>query len=264
MDTETVEESTPDFVFRYRHFQGKHREYTAQILTDSLLYFPSPSTFNDPFDCRVHFNFTATDEEIQRYYMRLLRKIAPAASPAKRLKKARQDMNRFDRTSFLENITRALQEDVNKVGVLSLSAVQDNVLMWSHYAAGHSGICLRFDVSAAIEFFGIAQKVIYASEYPKVELLSASPEDKVKALLMTKANEWSYENEWRIFNHHSGPEKKKFSEPALIGVIFGARISSQDRDFAIECIRARKSPVKLYQATANASSFALDIKPYEP
>lgn len=58
-------------LYRYRHLNGKHRERTKKIFTDSILHFANPSTFNDPFDCTVHFQSSFSKEELRRKYIDL-------------------------------------------------------------------------------------------------------------------------------------------------------------------------------------------------
>jgi hypothetical protein len=48
-------------------------------------------------------------------------------------------MNKIDRIQIEE----ILQEFVNRLGVVSLSARPDNTLMWAHYANDHKGMCLE-------------------------------------------------------------------------------------------------------------------------
>jgi hypothetical protein len=257
-------EPAPEFLYRYRHFQGEHRGYTARILSKSLLFFASPKSFNDPFDCKVHFELSCSERELHRKSVSFMKKYAPRATRAERRAKATQDMKHFNRAAFIKKITAGLQEEVNKVGVLSLTAANDNVLMWSHYAYGHTGICLRFSVPLGLHLFGTALRVNYSVEYPRVDMLGDSAERHVDAFLLTKAHDWSYEMEWRILDHQDGPGEKPFPEQALGGVILGARMSASDRAFVVNCLKERRDRVSLFEARVSPGSFSLDIKPYEP
>lgn len=58
-----------------------------------------------------------------------------------------------------------------QIGILCLSEKPDDILMFSHYAKHHTGICLKFEATDDTEFFGAAQQVNYRSEYPVVDFL---------------------------------------------------------------------------------------------
>lgn len=259
-----MEIPTPEILYRYRHLQGEHRERTARILKDSALYFASPASFNDPFDCKVHFRLSSTEKEPRSKHLSLLKKYAPALNRAQRRAKATDDLRRFDCEEFLRNVTTGFQTEVNQVGVLSLSQTNDNVVLWSHYADGHAGLCLAFSVATDLTFFARAQPVTYSTEYPKIDLLRDPPMKHVEAFLLNKAVGWRYEEEWRIIDHNTGPGEKTFLEQSLVGITLGARMKSEDRRFVIECLKTRKYPVPLFQALVKEGSYALDIKACEP
>lgn len=255
---------TPEVIYRYRHLVGKHREWTEKIITESILHFASPTTFNDPFDCKVHFRkLTATNSELKKRYGNVLKKKLPHLSRAQRRGKAVQDLKGFDRKKFLVAMTEGLQAAVDKVGVLSLSKSCDNVVMWSHYAESHTGLCLGFSPGKNPDFFARAQPVDYVVEYPDIEMLRDPSERQVEAFLLTKAIGWKYEDEWRIIDHKTGSGKKAFLEDALVEIILGANMDANDREFISNSIKKRKHPVSVFEASANPGSYVLDIKPCE-
>lgn len=62
-------------------------------------------------------------------------------------------------------------------GILSLSAVRDQTLMWSHYADGHRGFCIGFNSQKLLRFADrltyrsihlLLDEVRYCSEFPKL------------------------------------------------------------------------------------------------
>ena len=73
----------PRVLYRYRHLQGEHREWTKRILTDSVLHFAKPSLFNDPFDCKVHFRPSFSREELKQKYVDLVKKNIPELNQKK-------------------------------------------------------------------------------------------------------------------------------------------------------------------------------------
>lgn len=254
----------PKVLYRYRHLQGKHRDWTKQILTDSVLYFASPSSFNDPFDCKIHFRSSLSPKQLKQKYADLVRRNTPGLNREQRRAKVASDLATLDPDKFIAKMTNGLQHAVNGLGVLSLSATDSNILLWSHYAASHTGLCLKFLASNNTPFFGLAQKVEYMTNYPEVDLLNHSPDEQVQTFLLTKAIDWEYEEEWRIIDHDTGPGDKVFPEELLVEVIFGARTESKDKEAVVEWVSKRNTPVQLSQASLSSGSFSLKIEPYEP
>ncbi len=100
-------------------------------------------------------------------------------------------------------------------------------------------------------------------EYHKVDLLRDSKEHHIKSFLLTKAADWCYEEEWRIFDTN-GPGERFFPEELLVGVILGALMSAEDKKYVVNLIGKRNFAVKIYQASVSKGSFSLDIEAYEP
>jgi hypothetical protein len=256
-----MSEAGLQYLYRYRHLQGGNREYTSRIITDSVLHFASPTQFNDPFDCKVHFQTSISLDGLRRKYEEQIQKFSPNLNIEQRKAKVAQDIERMNPDGFLEHMTRNLQMAVDRAGVLSLSASDRNVLLWSHYSAGHSGLCLKFLATDSTPLFGEAQPVQYSPEYPNV-LLQDPPEKQVESFLLTKALDWEYEKEWRIIDTDSSGEKV-FPEELLVGVILGSCMLAEEKDYIVNLVRQRKYPVKIYQASVNKGSFSLNIDSYE-
>jgi hypothetical protein len=137
----------------------------------------------------------------------------------------------------LDKIRKNINENI---GILSLSKINDNILMWSHYSDSHMGFVVGFDESH--EFFrkqlydrpdsGVLKDVIYSNEPIVVQLENISlPEE----LLYTKKTDWQYEREIRIVRELQFADKKdlpkniylfKIPENAIKEVIFGAKCES--------------------------------------
>lgn len=87
------------------------------------------------------------------------------------------------------------------IGILSLSEVSDNIVMWSHYTGAHTGYILGFN--ADHEYFTSKMdapnhtqlmRVNYVDTRPHIELSQTKPID----IYFTKSLQWAYEKEWRI------------------------------------------------------------------
>ncbi len=79
-----------EFLYKYRSFEQSTRLYAERLLLHSELYFASPASFNDPFDCRVRVSMDGTDEQHRANLERLFLKCAPTWSEADRRNKVDQ------------------------------------------------------------------------------------------------------------------------------------------------------------------------------
>ena len=254
----------PQKFYRYRHLQGKHREWTKQILINSKLYFSSPLSFNDPFDCKVLFQYSLSFKELKKKFNTLLKKKSPGLNRKQRKAIINKRVAKVEAKEFINYMTKNLQNEVNKVGILSLSGVNDNILLWSHYAFGHTGLCIGFIATDISPFFRLAQKVHYNQNYPNIDILNNSPVEMVEAFLLTKAQDWSYEAEWRIIDHDEGHGLKQFPEKLMTEIIFGACMSKEDKKEVMSWLEKRNNPVRLFQAVLEPKTYSLRIEPYMP
>lgn len=85
-------------------------------------------------------------------------------------------------------------ESGDKFGVLCFSERWNDIRQWSHYADGHRGICLGFDVIGEPGKFG---RVRYVSE--KEQPPPKPDQDYMWRCISTKFICWEYEREWRTF-----------------------------------------------------------------
>ena len=76
-------------------------------------------------------------------------------------------------------LSRSVQDVIAQRRIYCLTPIPNNILMWSHYADNHKGICLEFDTS--IRLFGTAREVDYRETYP---LLSAQIQSQREPSLM--------------------------------------------------------------------------------
>ena len=254
-----MDRPTPEILYRYRKLLDNNRERTERLLKASVLYFASPEQFNDPFDCKLHYTSLGSPADLRRKQQKLYKKFIPELSRAERRHRAARDIKQVDPAEFLNTMTEGLQREVNRVGVLCLSEFRDDVVLWSHYAAGHAGLCLGFRVAADAAFFAKAQPVCYADRYPSIDLLRDSSQKQVEAFILTKAKAWAYESEWRIVDHDTGFGEKAFHPTALCEIIFGARMTQSDRTFVHECIADRVGSITVYEARPTKGSYALAI-----
>ena len=237
----------------------KYHQFSATALSNLVgrkIWFSRPSSFNDPYDCRIAPKTEISDESIERF---LKAKFGDQRG-AELASKHRGTDGKFDKDT-LEQLQQRLSEDFEKLrhemsnnrGVCCLSAKKDDLLMWSHYADSHKGFCLEFCTSD--ERFARAQKVEYSKVIPTVDPVAAvlgEGHSARTAMIFTKMKCWEYEEEWRIF-HKKPSTAYGYGVNALTGIYFGSEM--ERAHIEIIALILKNSPTKLYRMHRSESEF---------
>ena len=244
------------FLYRYRDLEGKHADWVREIIQESKIYFASSKGFNDPFDCHVRFSSDISKADFKSHAEKLL---IERGVPRQKRREILQTPRSI--AEFVSNMERGVQDQIDRIGVLSLSATHENILMWSHYAFGHRGVCLQFQISAGSPSFAPALPVRYAPDLPVPNVFFRAEEslDRYMAMLFTKAADWAYEKEWRLANARLGPGHRRFLEHELVGVILGANIAPAHREAVLTWVKSRTAPLTIYQAHQHPRRYALSF-----
>jgi tetratricopeptide (TPR) repeat protein len=236
----------------------------VDILRNARVRFTPPAVFNDPFELRPALHLAVMGSEVEAHGLR-----APAAFDA-----------HLDR-GFTRDKRRA-EELRGEIGVLSLTADAQNLLMWSHYADHHRGFLLEFD--ARHPFFDQRRSrddalhhlrpVRYARERPRTVI----DHFHHPAVLLTKSLEWKYEREWRMLvdlgrfgcevvgaqgeEIHLAPLPPR----SITGIVFGARMPEEMRAEIAAFVAgdARYAHVAVCGAELNGQDFKLDFHRGQP
>jgi hypothetical protein len=237
----------------------KDREHTFRILTHNEVYFAKCTDFNDPFDCRLHISVEADFAT----HKAQLRKLHPGLSEAELYVRTHEDLHPTNikrREHEVNAHTRRMNENI---GIFSMSAKRDNLLMWSHYADCHRGICIEFKTTEGALFGCDLLDVYYDGNYPRLNVCDDVDFEFVKRCLRTKSADWDYEKEWRIIYKEVGCQSFRPEDSELTGVILGAHISTADKGLVRECLARSSLAVQLYEARECKDRFASDIIPIE-
>lgn len=167
----------------------KYMPYRKEFFENFYLRCTPRSALNDPFELRP------SDQYMRDHTWDLLaqREMTPETEVSEEL---------FDfNNEFLE---RAFK----KMGIVSFSETNDNLLMWSHYADNHRGIVVAF--STAHDFFkedGSKSRQLGRVHYRK-DRMKALPQRLKNGFYMSdstrvyfeKSDEWIYEKEHRLIS----------------------------------------------------------------
>lgn len=253
--------SETKFLYRYYRFDN----YTEKIFTSNEIYFQIPSKFDDPLDSKLSYVLKGTKEEKQRFLKRNLLLARPDLTY--------QDINEISAEpsnieKFFDVFCKRQNERRDELGIYCLTTLKDNILMWTHYSDNHKGFCVEFD-SQNYEFFQQALPVEYSKVMPTLNVLDITVGEthknanKLAELLLIKAEDWRYQNEWRLVYtpKQGGPGIHKYPEKLLTGVIFGFQIAPENQEKIINWCRGRKFKPRFYQTKLKGTEFGLDVIP---
>jgi hypothetical protein len=157
---------------------------------------------------------------------------------------------------------RLVRDYNDKAGIFCLAATSNNILMWSHYADHHRGICLEFRTDVKDSIFRMAQPVTYGEEFPHLDLLRLVQDENFREAtpwMLTKSPCWSYEHEWRILDFENGRGIRVFPPACLSTVILGCCIPDAERKKVTSWAQNFPTPVRVLQAKKSNTNFRLEI-----
>lgn len=233
-------------------------------LNEGTIYFNCPTSYNDPFDCYMNLTVGNTDE----YWENL--KGQHSDDEIKIIRKA------FSTAASKDPIIR--NKVLRDIRIACFSESETDLLMWGHYADCHRGVCLKFETLLKEgpnvflfdrndfnnNYKGLPHKpmMLYKVKYPN-EITEASDyfafgEEDVIRFISTKAQNWNYENEWRIFSYAQNlkTDTPRYFDKQLKAIIFGINCPSSD----IELIKKVTSNLKIEYLKAKISLTEYKIK----
>ncbi|MET3482394.1 DUF2971 domain-containing protein [Methylobacterium sp. 1973] len=264
LDMSSVSSGKPEFLYKFRALDNASANYTLDILRKNSLWLSKPLNFNDPFDCVPVVSTSATDDKFRDYVNGLFKKFNPAMSRNERrvmISEIMNDPNRRHDSYFIQSaMKKSVDEAVNSAGVLSLTSRFDHVLMWSHYASSHSGICLKFRLRPE-SWITSARKVLYSADRPIMNIISEPSEEIQRKSILFKADFWAYEDEWRVINPALGAGSHDFDPNDLVGIIFGKNISADHKSEIIKLASKYGKNFELIQASIDDVHYRLNFDP---
>ena len=194
----------PDTTKLYIYKPGN--QYTLNIVSEQLLWASKPEHFNDPFDCELRIATPVTEDSVRAAFQH--RNGEPNNWPehvsqfASTILDAHGNFTQAGRTK-IDHETQVLFDTNRDSGIVCLTERPDSILMWSHYALHHTGVCLQFERNPTntLGDDGICSRVVYSELYPQIDLgkiLSHADGRTLDLMMSYKASEWAYEKEWRL------------------------------------------------------------------
>jgi DUF2971 family protein len=230
----------------------------VDVLDRLRLKVTPPDRFNDPFEFTPQMRGLSSEESL-RYVLNqnAMREIYPKLvesgrfsgslaafehevgrrSPdlAKALIETFPQIAEYFRRGFVDTISKTF-------GVICLSTICDDILMWGHYTNSHTGMVIGFAREHDFWQRSELQRVEYSTNRaifdPSIERDDPKHQLQTKAIIRCKSSDWAYEKEWRQIQllagcvEESDGEKTNYYIPipaSLIScVILGCRFSMKD------------------------------------
>ncbi len=214
---------------------------TARLILESGNFrYSSPSSFNDPFDIQteLYFNFNIEDlprlaaDEVDKlvrgqrvvsldYTSDWCKAIAMLQEEHKQGNYKREHLNVFFKP-LIRDLSDVIEDTRNKynehwrellktIRVFCVSEHNQSILMWSHYAEYHTGVCFKLKVMPEKDNpLCAAKKVDYVFDSPSfftakdwIDLILLNNKlaytDLFHRYPLAKSDIWCYEKEWRVW-----------------------------------------------------------------
>lgn len=264
-------------LYKYR----PDNEHTLRLLECQELWFSFAKDFNDPFDCL----FPDFEEVVEEDWMKLAESLSVSIEEKRKVLNYLKSIN-FDPTVIKEQYGK---DNFKSLIVYCLSEIRDNILMWSHYANSHHGICIGFETLMQDNSLWIRHndsdfnhhagpyyhnflpiyKVDYKDKYPPPYNFRQGKIDDLFAFFTTKATDWYYEKERRIVIPYGeyGEVKKniiKFDKSALKEVIVGNKLNQAFIEKVFTIIQkdyiAKGHSVEVFESSLDEQQYKLNIR----
>lgn len=268
----------PKKLYKYR----KLNCFTLQSISNSEVFLEIASEQNDPYDSHYTVNFIEAARNQcrdsafwasfklqvgfdmpQEYIDEMIKSDSPMHSYVVHSQKLGLNLianpDAFVSRQY-EKWHELVEKQREKIRISCFAERPDSILMWSHYANFHRGICVEYDLAGDANLRETIQPVQYLEEQYDVTHLGSPhyrPEDISSAIYiaaLTKAKEWEYENEWRIINN-IGKSLQPMPKPTAIylGTCFDKNDETEKDKFL-----ATAAGIKMFRMKMHHSKFTIE------
>lgn len=141
------------------------------------------------------------------------------------------------------NIEQILRDEKLKYKIFCCSKEYNEILMWSHYADNHRGVCLEIEVN---EELCKQNNIFHRNVVYKKDLVKISPnrntKDQAKHILKHKISKWRYEKEVRFLIKNDTPNSYKIGD--IKAILLGSKCRKDDKNLIIKWIKNTQIELK--------------------
>jgi len=292
----------PKSLFKFRSLTRN----SINNIEENTLWFDNPLNMNDPYDCRFMWDnfldrYFISAEEFKAIYENapeqldeeLYKDILNHDISYRELLSRIKIDGKFVRglisefSKLHEKMVRDFLEKFNDVHFCSLAEKFDSILMWTHYSDNHTGFCLEYDLRENISILNSTFPVFYKSKLFNISKIVYDNRDKLLSggwnklypinPLIYKAQEWEYEQEWRViipFGKLSKPQNIKM--PKIKCILLGSRFFKrfevddnkkddsyhQNKELAVRLIKhCKKNAIKIEIMRHSTMDYSISRNP---
>lgn len=276
-------------LYKYMSWPLKGENYARELIESNEIYLTRPTAFNDPYDVEI---VPVIEGEKSEIVDKLVEERLQIYSEEKKKyfeSSIRNEVKDYS-SDVLKNICNEfIQHRQKTTAVLCFTDSPSNMLMWSHYADSHKGICLEFDTEKnelTPNVFDKIYQVEYTKSYPKINFITEEKSEFYRKVYSTKYSDWKYEHEYRaIYRCAEIPDenettelqfvdsmigantrvpenmikKCKISPQTITSVICGCKMSPEQICKLKEIIANHKTKINIKRAFKRSNNFGIDI-----
>lgn len=241
-----IDDFFPNKLYRYRKFG----EYWSDEIFNGQVYMAFANEFNDPFDSLFYINVDEYENRISNEVNKLFESIGK-----EKIKKAL-------RAVFPSQIELLKLKFQNYIRIGCFSATNHSIQMWSHYADNHKGFCIEYDLQKINKNIkeNLLPVIYQKNRYEASMCLATHNYNIAYNPALYKANEWSYESEWRIFSTINQYNKEKgecaMLDGSISAIYLGAKCYEEDKITQIKNW-ARKKEIPLHKMKMSSLEYKL-------
>lgn len=258
-------------LYKYRSFE--RIDFIEEIIKSNKIWAASPLDFNDSFDCMPFVNIRNSTRQVKEYISNEIKSHKFLLRKERRfiLKKHVKEIK-----SKKDMFISIWKKVICNYGIVSFEESFDNLLMWSHYADSHKGICIEFSlkenfVSQLIKEKIVSGNVKYDNNQPEMKHsfdyafnICRSREELfnlVRDIIFTKYEGWAYEKEWRWLKEIDNEQRHiNLPQGCISKIIMGAKSSREDKLRIKSIIENNKLSIPVVNAVLDERRYAIKVK----
>lgn len=268
----------PKSFFKYKSLSNN----TLNALKANELWLSDIISLNDPFEGSLQFDndeclrlvygdVRSQDEFERKFGFRLtaseIAQIVKSPKPYLMYSEVCRTKNIImnspeQQLNIIQRRWEEIMEEMNRnIRVSCFTEDKDNLLMWSHYADQHMGICLEYDFKNEGILRTFTQPVCYKNQSHKIGVYEELTILRVIGTALVKSLEWKYEKEWRcIVFKQDKIFPRTISIPDPKAIYLGARFAQRPEYKALAdelLLLMNEREVPIYYMTKHSTEFRI-------
>ena len=274
---ELKDRNFPPSFFKYRSLT----ERNIKMISESKIWLAEISSLNDPFECSLQFD---SNDSLRLFYgnknfhetfkskfgieltQKEISKLTNSNDPHETYKTIclnkgiSLNLSKEEQFRKIQNKWVEIIEETNEnMRICSFSELNSSLLLWSHYADEHKGICIEYNLAEEDEIRPFLHPIVYREKIHKINTFEEfSVLTKIGSTLI-KSKDWEYESEWRltIFKQQNKfPQDMELAKPKA--VYLGTRFHLNEENCKIKLLDALKQlDIPVFKMTKHPDEYKL-------